>query len=188
MKKISVLFLFVLLTAQSPLLGAGTANVSYSNAKYDFSFSYPSTWRLGFFGESRDTASVVWAVSDAGDVEPSDGGLPRGAKVEIMANDLKELKDMDPRFPDIKSAKDWLDWERSGGSKAVKGGGKAHKDEKVVVAGYEAIRSAKKNKILIVLLRSNTVYRIQYLGSKTAYLKNIGTFEDIVKSITFPTK
>lgn len=168
------------------------AEISYYNEKYKYSLKFPEEWFVGFLGDSKEEANVVWFVSDEKDLEQGDGGPPVGAKVEVIVQDLEEQRLIDPRFPEINSAKDWLDWERSGWSKFSREPVETRKYEErtVTLAGKEAIRTTYKEPefveagpgITITLFDSDIIYQINYLGRKPFYTESLGKFEEIVKS------
>jgi len=168
------------------------AEISYYNDKYKYSLKFPEEWFVGFLGNSKEEANVIWFVSDEKDLEQGDGGPPLGAKVEVIAQDLEELRLIDPRFPEINSAKGWLDWERSGWSKFSREPVDIRKYEErtVTLAGKEAIRTTYKEStfeetgpgIAMTLFDSDIIYQINYLGRKPFYTENLDSFEKIIHS------
>jgi hypothetical protein len=162
----------------------------YINQKYGYSIEYPKSWWYAWLGNNDGKkANIYWFVSDKSDMELKDGGFSVGAKVEIIVQDLKEALKLDSRFPDIDSAQDWVDWQRTGYSKLT--GKKAvYDDKKITIAGKEAIKTIEDEPqfgdagpvVEITLYNANKIYQIKYLGRDPAYALNTTLFEKMLKS------
>jgi len=166
----------------------------YQNNKFGYSVDYPKDWFLGFFGESKPQAQVVFFVTDKGDLQATDGGPPLGAKVEIIVQDLKELKEMDTSMSHIDTIDEYVKWQniyQVGFDTEMQG---ECIEENIKIGTTDAIREICDNpveagfgKVRNIKLLSpdmNYVYIIQYLGREPEYSNNTDMFDKIYKSIS----
>lgn len=167
----------------------------YQNNKFDYSVNYPKDWFLGFYGESREQAQVVFFVSNKGDLQGADGGPPLGAKVEIIVQDLKELKEMDKSMSHINTIDKYVKWQ-----KTYQVGFDTEMQEKCIeenikIGQVDAIKEicdnpvgagfGKTRKVQLLRPDMNYVYIIQYLGREPYYSNNTDTFDKVYKSFDF---
>lgn len=167
--------------------------IQYYNDEYTYSLTTPEDWFVGYLGDKKETANVIWWVTNEADIELADGGPPLGAKVELIITDLKEMRDMDPRSPEISSAQDWVDWRRTGYSKLVEDLDD-YNDEIIKVAGKTAIKTIEEGSqfenagpiIEVVLFDKDNelIYSLKYLGQEPAYSKNLAEFDSILSSFS----
>lgn len=164
----------------------------YENYKFDYSIDYPKDWFLGFYGESEEQAQVVFFVSDQKDLQGADGGPPLGAKVEIIVQNLKELKDMDESMSHIDIIDEYVQWQKTYQASfdtEMKG---VCIEQKVTIGSLDGIMETcdnpesgfgKSKKVQFLSPDGNTVFLIQYLGSEPHYSNNAKYFEDLYKSL-----
>lgn len=168
---------------------------SYSNTKYNYSLKYPNDWFFNYFSDSKEEANVVWVVSNQQDLEIADGGPPRGVRMEVIVQDLSELKEVDTSFPDMATVYDWLEWQRAYQVSFDSESMGEPKDENVTVGGIRAVKTYYEDplydemaKTIVVTLLDpvkERIYEIQYLGSEPAFSENKSVYENFLTSFTF---
>lgn len=169
----------------------------YQNTRYDYGFSYPESWFVGFIGSNEQEAGVVWVGPNEEDVEETMGGSPVGVKFEVITFDLPDMKKEAPDLPQIGTVREWVDWQRSNWTDyQVENIIGKYRDENVTVNGVEAIRTyfsppennpaGRESQEVQVMDRSKErVYLLKYYGREPAYSENISNFERIVDTFTF---
>jgi len=168
--------------------------IQYYNNEYGYSLNFPDDWFIGYLGDSKESARVVWFVSDESDIELKDGGAPLGAKVEVIVHDVAELSEMDSSFPEIGKAQDWLNWQRLGSGELV-GELAVYDDEEIAVADSAAIKTTAGDsmfpnagpviEVVVYNSKADLVYSIKYLGQEPAYSENLGEFDEILANFNF---
>lgn len=169
--------------------------IQYYNDKYGYSLEFPEDWLIGYFGDDKENADMVWFVSDEADFQSGNGGLPVGAKVEVIIQDLEMFTEVDSEFPDIETIDDWVAWEEeSQPSIEDDFQGEAEVSE-IEVAGQEAVKQIYDNptvddygKLTTVKFLDSSgryVFMLQYLGGNSAYDEFKGLFDEIVDSFSF---
>ncbi|MBU0648986.1 hypothetical protein KJ969_02690 [Patescibacteria group bacterium] len=168
---------------------------AYANTKYDYSLKFPSAWTINCFGEAEEEANVIWIVSDEQDLEMADGGLPRGSRMEVIVQELSELKEGDPSFPDMVTVYDWLEWQRTYQAGFDSESMGEPKDENVTVGGIRAVKTYFEEplyedmaKTIVVTLLdpvNERVFQIQYLGIESAFSENESVFDQFLESFSF---
>jgi len=168
---------------------------AYANTKYDYSLKFPSTWSISYFGETEEESSVIWIVSDEQDLEMADGGLPRGSRMEVIVQELSELEEGDPSFPEMVTVYDWLEWQRTYQAGFDSESMGEPKDENVTVGGIRAVKTYFEEplyedmaKTIVVTLLdpvNERVFQIQYLGSEPTFSENKSVFDQFLQTFEF---
>ena len=118
-----------------------------------------------------------------------------GIKAEIIAQDLKELKDMDDSMSHIDTIDEYVEWQKThqvGFDTEMQG---ACVEEDIKIGQLDAIKEVcdnpvetgfgKARKVQLLDPGGNNVYLIQYLGREPHYFNNAKYFEEIYKSLRF---
>lgn len=165
----------------------------YRNTKFGFSLDYPTSWHLGYMGDSEETGNPVWFVPSSKDVQLMEGGLPNEVTVPVVVHNLEELTEMDPSIPEIKNSWDWVNWRRSqwGESDYERLG--PFQDGEITIDGKAAVKTVFEASsdesgpwIVVVLFdpNSNLIYQIEYVGRQPFYDSNLQHFEDLLISFS----
>lgn len=163
----------------------------YENKRYSYVVQYPSAWYIGYLGGSEDTAAVIRICSDAADTDFSDGGQ-MNPLVEIIVSDLGEMKREGAKFPEIKTSKDWVLWERSNWDKDERERVGAFKDEKIMLGGIEGVKTTylkpafpDAGPVIDAIFfnqASSLVYSIKYLGTQPKYKDHLKDLQTVLES------
>lgn len=164
----------------------------YFNTKFGYSVDYPDEWFIGYYGESKEQAQVVFFVSNQGDLQGADGEPPLGAKAEIIVHDLKKLKEMDASMSHIDTIDEYVKWQKTyqvGFDTEMHG---KCIEENIKIGKADAIREicdnsaedgfSKTRKVQLLSPDKNYIFLIQYLGREPYYSNNIEQFNKIYKS------
>lgn len=168
----------------------------YINEKYGYSIEYPKTWWYGWIGDNDGAkADVYWFVSDKSDMELKDGGLPAGAKAEIIVTDLEELKNIDASMLNIDTIEKYAEWQKAnqvGFDTEMQG---ECIEENIKINGLNAIKEVCENpmeesfgktrKVQLLSSDDKYVFLIQYLGKEPYYSDNTDKFENVYKSFSY---
>lgn len=163
----------------------------HRNTKFGYSVEYPTSWHLGYMGDSEETGNPVWFVPNPEDVQLMEGGLPREVTVPIVAHKLEDFTEIDPSMPEINSSWDWVNWRRSQWGESDRERLGSYQDKEVTIDGKAAVRTtyaASSDEsgpwIVIVLYDPNSdlVYQIEYVGRQPFYNENISHFEALLTS------
>lgn len=167
----------------------------YINEKFDYSVEYSENWHIGFYGESKEQAEVVFFVSDRKDLQAADGGLPLGVKAEIIVQNLEELKEIDESMSYIKTITEYIEWQNMNQAGFdVEMQGKCI-EENIKIDGLDAVKKVcdnpteesfgKVSKIQFLNPDGNHAFLIQYLGREPYYSDNKTEFDYIYQSFKF---
>lgn len=188
---VCLLIVAAVLAAPVPLHSA--KQKEYKNTKYGYSLKYPSAWFITYLGKSEGDAVVVKFAESEVDAQFTDSA-ETGPVVEIIVSDLKELKGMGAKLPEIKTAADWIAWDRSNWDEEEKKRIGEYKDEPVSLSGLEGVRIVFKTpafpgagpaiEVILYNPLKELLYDIKYIGMKPAYDKGLKIFEDVLKSFT----
>jgi len=170
--------------------------ITYSNSKYLYSLKFPQAWFINFLGDTKETADLITLVSHKTDLTGGDGGPPKGAKVQIFIQDIKELQAVDQDFPQINSVDDWINWERTyqaGFDTEALG---EPLDESITVTSQNAFKSsylaplypkdmAKEIKVTLLNPPKTHIFQIQYLAQEPEFSNQLENFDLIINSFYF---
>jgi len=136
--------------------------------------------------------AVSWNKSD---MELKDGGLPAGAKAEIIVQNLQKLKNMDEAMSYIDTIEEYVEWQNSyqvGFDTDMQG---ECQKENIKIDEMDAIKKicnnpieesvGKYRKVQLLSPDGNYIFLIQYLGREPYYSNNIDKFEDMYRSFNF---
>ena len=166
----------------------------YFNTKFGYSVDYPDEWFIGYYGESEEQAQVIFFVSNQGDLQAADGGLPLGVKAEIIVQDLKELREMAASMSHIDTIGEYVKWQKTyqaGFDTDMQG---KCIEENIKIGQVDAIKEVcdnpaeagfdKTRKVQLLSPDMNYIYIIQYLGREPYYSNNASEFDRIYKSLS----
>ena len=176
-----------------------TKEILYYNRKYHYSLKFPQSWLIGYEGASKETAETVWFVSHEADLERTSGDLLKGVQVMIVVEDLDAFKKEDPSLSKIRTAKDWLEWERTYQVDFESESRGKPEDSDLEVNGIKMVKSAfleplypdeVPKKIEVTFFDPSGVYlfKILYEGFEPAFSQNQALFDDILSSFNFNPK
>ncbi len=189
MKRILILCVAFALTAMafSPTVFAGSTK-QYKNKHFGYSLRYPKKWWIGQLDKQSGSPAVRFATT-RDDVVFTPNENPKGAVVKLRVEDVRVLENTIPSFSKVRTAADWLAWQRSQQNATTTAHLGPFTDEEIAVGRYAAIRTRYLNRplltITIVTPAYGYAYMIDYFGTPKAFEKNTPEFQEILSSLAF---